>query len=209
MFSWISAFEIENKEVPDLKKLLQLAQESPDPDESEEDQQAKIDELEKAIEAWEDNLARNKEVREMAASGTLDPIQGLWGKHSAEHDCLSSLTQIENPKKASKLLSEASKVSKCDGFGAAHIKDDAGMGLSLAPHDLVQSAQDIDGEEATDEQKQKLRAINAIKFSGGGSTYTFTYDSSKTKSAVSGTSRTHEVSAGLDVNFGFKVLELA
>ncbi|EGD74786.1 hypothetical protein PTSG_07019 [Salpingoeca rosetta] len=207
LITWISAFEIENKELPDLRKLLALAEEPPgdDDDETEEDRAEKVAELKRAIKAWEDNLDRNKEVRDKAAAGTLDPVQDLWSKTSAEHDCAPPLSMIENPKKASKLLSEASKVNRCDGFGAAHIKDDAGKGISLAPHDLIDGATDLDDKEASDQDKQDLRSIKTIKFSGGGSTYTFGFDLEQTKSAVGGSSRTHEVTAGVDVEFGFKV----
>ncbi|EGD77163.1 hemagglutinin/amebocyte aggregation factor [Salpingoeca rosetta] len=209
LITWLSAFEIENKELPDLRKLLALAEQPPgdddDDDETEADRLEKVAELKRAIKAWEDNLDRNKEVRDKAAAGTLDPVQDLWSKTSAEHDCAPPLSMIENPKKASKLLSEASKVNRCDGFGAAHIKDDAGKGISLAPHDLIDGATDLDDKEASDQDKQDLRSIKTIKFSGGGSTYTFGFDLEQTKSAVGGSSRTHEVTAGVDVEFGFKV----
>ena len=208
VFSWLSAFEIENKELPDLKKLLQLAEESPDPDQTEEELEEKIKELKAAIEAWEENLEHNKEVRQKAGSGQLDPIQALWTDTSGTYDCIPKINEVEDPKKASKVQSDASKKAKCDGFSASHIKDEAGLGISLVPHELIDEAVKVgetSKDETTDTERQALRNIDTIKFSGGGSTYTFTYDIEKQIDAVGGSTAIHEFTAGLDVNFGFKV----
>ena len=205
LLSWVSAFEIETKELPDLRKLLKLAQESPDPDDDEEDQQAKIDELQRAIDAWEDNLARNKAVRQDASNGLLDPIQKMWGQGSAQHQCVPTVEAAKNPMKAMSLQSKVTKVHACDSFDNSHLRDIGGKGISLAPHDLVDNVESIDGSDVTDEKKQELREVNIIKFSGGGSTYTFSYDFTRTDNALSSSHRTHDVQAGLSGDVDFKI----
>ncbi|EGD75040.1 hypothetical protein PTSG_12565 [Salpingoeca rosetta] len=207
VLSWVSAFEIENKELPDLRKLLALAEEPPgdDDDETEEDRAEKIAELKRAIKAWESNLDRNKEVRQKAADGLLEPVQNMWAKGNAEFDCLPSIAPNKDPKEAAKIQSELSRTQVCNAFDVDRIADKAKKGISLAPHDDIDNAKDLDGLAASDQDKQDLRNIDTIKFSGGGSTYTFEYDLSRGDSVIGGSSRTAEVSVGVAFEFGFKV----
>ncbi|EGD79681.1 hypothetical protein PTSG_10665 [Salpingoeca rosetta] len=207
VLSWVSALEIENKELPDLRKLLALAEQPPgdDDDDTEEDRAEKIAELKRAIKAWEDNLDRNKEVRQQAADGLLEPVQSMWAKGNAEFECSPSISPDEDPDKAAKIQSELSRTQLCSGFDVDRIADKAQKGISLAPHDDIDNGKDLDGFAASDQDKQDLRNIDTIKFSGGGSTYTFEYDLSRGDSVIGGSSRTHEVSVGVDVEFGFKV----
>ena len=69
---WIA----EQKEEAERKKLADLQKQIME--------ERQIDELQRAIDAWEDNLARNKAVRQDASNGLLDPIQKMWGQESID-----------------------------------------------------------------------------------------------------------------------------
>ncbi|EGD76248.1 hypothetical protein PTSG_11664 [Salpingoeca rosetta] len=213
VLSWVSAFEIENKEIPDLRKLLALAEQPPgdDDDETEEDREEKAAELRRAIKAWEDNLARNKEVRQQAADGTLESVQALMSNtFFNEYHCTPEIPDMsQHPwtdrRSAEELKRAASKEERCNFLGTSHIENDVGLGAALAPHDLIDNARDVDGQAASDADKTQLRSINAIKFSGGGSTYTFGVDISKSTSVVAGDTNTVEATLGVETSFEFKV----
>ena len=166
VMSWLSAFEIETKELPDLKRRLDNAEANGDSDEE-------IAELERAIDAWQANLDRNKEVRDMAATGGLSSVHDFWtaSEDTFDHD----------------------NVDPIDG--------EMNKGIALAPHGAIDGAVDTDGGAADDTEKNDLRAINTIKFSGGGSTYSFTYEESTEKSVVSTSETQHEVKAGAAFSF--------
>ncbi|EGD77307.1 hypothetical protein, variant [Salpingoeca rosetta] len=164
VMSWLSAYEIETKEIPDLRARLANANANNDTAEQKA-------ELQNAINEWEANLQRNRDVRQMAATGMLDTVQQLW---STDSFTLS---------------------------GKNNVNGQLNKGVALAPHDLIDKALGLNGTGVTDAQKAALRAINTIKFSGGGSTYTFEYDASTDKSVTDGTMSKHEFRGGAAVSF--------
>ncbi|EGD82345.1 hypothetical protein PTSG_03009 [Salpingoeca rosetta] len=165
VMSWLSAYEIETKELPDLRARLANT--------ANNDTAEQKAELRNAITAWENNLKRNKDVRAMAGAGSLKSVQSLWATDDFDH------------------------------ADADNIDGGMGKGIALAPHKLIEQAKQLSGATATEQQQTSLKAINTIKFSGGGSTYTFAYDTSLDKSATSGTMREHEFKGGAAISHEF------
>lgn len=204
--AWLSQFEIEQKELPDLRRLLKLSRRGPDPEETVEDNEARIEELSRAIEAWEENIAENRKIREQAANGTLPLLQRLRLNERTKYNCDSEPKPIDDPEKVPTALSSIIATRTCEVFSAKHLKNKANSGISLAPFDDIDAASDLNGEPASEIEKTEMMSLNTFKFSGGGSTYTFSYDVGEVFSSMGSTSRTHSVDVSLGSEFSGKVL---
>ncbi|EGD80412.1 hypothetical protein PTSG_11057 [Salpingoeca rosetta] len=180
VMTWLSVFEIESKELPELEERLEATiasiaeAEASDDDDGDNlaDLQQLKDELELAISAWNDNLQRNRNVRNSAASGTLEKVQSLWtaGKYLSNENA--------NP-----------------------IQGKVNRRIAFAPNDSIDNAKNLDGTDTTGEDQATLREISAIKFAGGGSLYSFSFDYSNHKSAVSSSKSKHNFEGGGTVSF--------
>ncbi|EGD74967.1 hypothetical protein PTSG_07192 [Salpingoeca rosetta] len=177
VMTWLSVFEIENKEIPDLKQRLSATQTelaTEEDDELRTELQAKEAELRNALDAWNTTLHRNREVRKSAGEGSLKKVQSLW--------TVGDSLQHAN---------------------TGHIEDGMNKGVAFAPHDLIEKAKNTDGTDTTEEDYEKLRAINAIKFAGGGATYSFAYDTSLDKSVTDASTHKHTLEGGITFNHEF------
>ncbi|EGD77107.1 hypothetical protein PTSG_07442 [Salpingoeca rosetta] len=180
VMTWLSVFEIESKELPELEERLEATiasiaeAEASDDDDGDNlaDLQQLKDELELAISAWNDNLQRNRNVRNSAASGTLEKVQSLWtaGKYLTNENA--------NP-----------------------IQGKVNRSIAFAPNDNIDNAKNLDGTDTTGEDQATLREISAIKFAGGGSLYSFSFDYSNHKSVVSSSKSMSSFEGGGTVSF--------
>ena len=162
VFSWLSSFELEHTELPELRAAAEAT-----------DDDAKKQQLTEAISAWEAILKRNKDVRKMAAAGDLERVQALWG-------------------------------ARADTFGYANsgeVSGEMNKGIAFAPHDAIDGALNTDGTVAGTQEKDELRSLSALQFSGGGSTYTFAYDYSNDVSVESAYLHKREIQTGVEFSF--------
>eukprot|EP00049_Salpingoeca_infusionum_P016571 m.340253 g.340253 ORF g.340253 m.340253 type:complete len:2995 (+) comp16101_c0_seq1:496-9480(+) len=120
--------------------------------------------IQNAINAWTATLNRNKEVRNLAQS-----------KDSG----LKLLVDMPNRLPSATL-----------GESVSHLKDRVSKGkivaAGFAPVETLQAMQTLDGQAASDKNVEDIASSSGIRFSGGGSTYTLTFDLSEEASKSSG-----------------------